>query len=128
MNLKNRPGVLYTMKDAAEPVTDQLTYDGAQDGHFIAIADTVTSVQRGDLELFLNVATSAAGSVRVELQEPNGKPIPGYSLSDCNIIIGDQIAHPVSWNGRTELSGLAGQPLRVRFELKDADVYAMQFE
>ena len=32
--------------------------------------------------LTLNVATSAAGSVRVETQDPEGRPIQGDSLAD----------------------------------------------
>ncbi|MBM3501886.1 MAG: hypothetical protein FJX74_24800 [Armatimonadetes bacterium] len=77
--------------------------------------------------LVLNVATSAAGSLRVELQNPDGLPVPGYALADCDEVFGDFLERPVSWRGQTDLAALAGQPVRVRFELRDADLYALQF-
>ncbi len=36
-------------------------------------------------ELSLNFATSAAGSVRVELQDETGRPLPGRSLADASV-------------------------------------------
>lgn len=77
-------------------------------------------------QLRMNVATSAAGSVRVEIQDASGKPIPGFTLVDSAEHVGDAIAHVVSWNGR-DLSQIAGQPVRLRFVLRDADLYAFQF-
>jgi hypothetical protein len=73
------------------------------------------------------MATSAAGSIRVELQSAGGKPIEGFSLSDCVEVIGDELARTVSWAGGTDVSRFAGQPVRLRFVLVDADLYALQF-
>lgn len=78
--------------------------------------------------LSLNVATSAAGSVRVEVQDADGKPIPGFTLADCPAIYGDDIDRTVAWKRGTDVSDLAGRPVRLRFAMSDADVYAMQFE
>jgi hypothetical protein len=78
------------------------------------------------VELKLNVSTSAAGSVLVELLQ-DGEPVPGYTMSDCDPVFGDSIAKTISWGGKSDLSSLAGQPIQVRFKLADADVYAMQF-
>lgn len=80
----------------------------------------------GAVELRLNVSTSAAGSVKVELLEA-GKPIPGLTLAECDTIFGDGIAIPVSWNGKADLSALAGKAISARLVLADADVYAIQF-
>jgi hypothetical protein len=33
----------------------------------------------------------------------------------------------VEWRGGSDLSSLAGQPIRLRFWLKDADLFALQF-
>jgi hypothetical protein len=33
----------------------------------------------------------------------------------------------VHWQGRSDLSALAGRPVRLRFVLKDADVFALRF-
>jgi len=77
--------------------------------------------------LTINYATSAAGSLRIEIQNAAGKPLPGFSLADCPEIIGDQIEHVVQWNSGPDLSKLAGQPVHLRFVMKDADLYSFRF-
>lgn len=78
--------------------------------------------------LTMNFATSAAGSVKVEIQDANGKAIPGFTLSDCEEHFGDSIERTVVWKNGTDVSSLAGKPVKLRFVLKDADVYAIRFE
>ena len=78
--------------------------------------------------LYLNYATSAAGYIKVELLDGDGVVIPGYEAENCFEIIGNQIARAVAWNGSTDLSALAGTPVRLRFAMKDADLYAVQFK
>ncbi len=77
--------------------------------------------------LRLNASTSAVGSLRVEVQDPHGKPIAGKSLEDCIEIWGDEIDRRVAWKSGPDLTSLAGRPIRLRFALKDADLYAFQF-
>ncbi len=77
--------------------------------------------------LVLNLSTSAAGSVRVELQDVHGKAVPGHSLEECPEIVGDKIEHVVSWKGGSDLAGLAGKPVKMRLALKDADVFSFRF-
>ena len=76
--------------------------------------------------LFLNMSTSAAGSIRVEIQDPSGAPLPGYALDDCWETIGDSLDHPVQWKNGYDISDLAGTALRFRFVMSDADLFAMQ--
>ena len=78
-------------------------------------------------ELVMNFATSAAGSVRVEIQAEDGKAIEGFGLRDCPEIYGDSIDEVVSWKGGSDVSRLAGKPIRLRFVLKDADLYSIRF-
>ena len=78
-------------------------------------------------ELVLNYATSAAGMMRVELLGPDGSPIPGFGIDDCDAIFGDQLARVVTWRGRSDLPKVNGAPLRLRFVMRDADVYALRF-
>lgn len=78
--------------------------------------------------LVLNYATSAAGSVKVEVQDPAGNAIPGFALADCEPLYGDEIAGAVKWTGGPDLGALAGQPVRLRFVMMDADVYSLQFQ
>lgn len=77
--------------------------------------------------LLLNFATSAAGSVRVELQDAQGRGIPGFTLSESQELIGNEIERTVAWQGGEDVSRLAGRPLRIRLALKDANVYALRF-
>ena len=78
-------------------------------------------------ELVLNAATSAAGGMYVELQDASGRPLPGYSLSDSVEWYGDEIEHVAAWKKGSDVSALAGKPVRVRFALKDADLYSIRF-
>lgn len=77
--------------------------------------------------LTLNCATSAAGTVRVELQDGDGRALAGYGLADCDEIFGDDVARAVAWGGRADVSPLAGRTVRLRVFLADADLYALQF-
>lgn len=78
-------------------------------------------------ELVMNFSTSAVGSVRVELQDVDGKPLKGYSIDECPEIWGDEISRIVNWKSGHDISKFAGQPIRLRFVLKDADLYSIRF-
>ena len=78
-------------------------------------------------ELVLNFSTSAAGSVRVEVQDAAGAPVDGYTLDQCPEIFGDTIERTVHWESGSDVGGLAGRPVRLRFELKDADLFSFRF-
>lgn len=78
--------------------------------------------------LVINFSTSAAGSVRVEIQDAEGRSVPGFTLADSAEIFGDELARAVDWKGGPDLSRLAGKPIRLRFVLKDADLYALRFQ
>ena len=79
-------------------------------------------------ELSLNVATSAAGMVRVEICEPDGSAIPGFTLADCDPIYGDSLDRRVSWHDDKSLAPLIGKPVVLRFVMREADVYSLVFE
>ncbi|MBC8356386.1 MAG: hypothetical protein H8E66_30780 [Planctomycetes bacterium] len=78
-------------------------------------------------ELILNFSTSAIGSVRVELQTTAGEAIPGFALDQCEELVGDTVSRSVQWRGEKQLHQLSGAPIRLRFVLKDADLYSFQF-
>lgn len=82
----------------------------------------------GSQQLTLNFATSAAGSVRVEIQDADGQPIPGFAQDDCVELIGDELDRVVTWQGGADISTLAGRPIRLRFMMKDADLFAFRFQ
>ena len=77
--------------------------------------------------LKLNLETSAAGSIRVEIQTPAGEPLDGYQATDCHLLFGDSLERVVEWKRGSDLSALSGVPLRLRILIKGADLYALQF-
>ena len=48
-------------------------------------------------------------------------------MADCKEIFGDAIHYQVRWKDDPALGELAGRPVRLRFVLRDADLYALQF-
>ena len=88
---------------------------------------TTRPIRFSGSRLVLNYSTSAAGSLRVEIQDAAGNPIPGYSLQDCPELFGDSVEQAVNWKRTGNLGSLSGRTVRLRFLLKDADLYSMRF-
>lgn len=107
-------------------------------------------------QLLVNYATSAAGSLRVEILDAAGQPIPGYALKDSADLFGDSVQQRVNWDNQGwdvgeswpkdidrivarldqnrrqanlgwSVKHLAGQTVRLRFVLKDADLFSFRF-
>lgn len=78
-------------------------------------------------KLVLNYATSAAGSIQVEIQDDKGSPIPGYTLADMPVLYGDELEAVARWKSGTDLHALVGKPVRLRVVMRDADLYALRF-
>ena len=83
--------------------------------------------------LVLNFAT-AAGSIRIEIQDAYGRPCPGFALEDSPLIWGDEIEHVIQWRrthpkatSERPLAHLADEPVRLRLVMKDADLYSLRF-
>lgn len=78
-------------------------------------------------QLSMNYATSAAGSLRVEIQDASGTPLPGFALDDSLEHYGDSVDQIVAWKSGSDVSALAGKPVRLRFVLADGDLYSFVF-
>lgn len=78
--------------------------------------------------LTLNFATSAAGLIRVELQDRDGRVLPSFSLVESDELFGDTLSRTVTWRDQADISHLAGQTVRLRMVLSDADLYSLKFE
>lgn len=118
MSLYHKSGDRYTLR------TDGFVsvHAGSGEGEFFT--RLLTFVGRG---LMINYSTSAAGSVRVELQNREGQPIPGYGLAESVPMTGDAIGQEVQWRSDRCLGSLAGQHVRLRFVMEDGDLYSFQF-
>jgi hypothetical protein len=77
--------------------------------------------------LTLNIDVSALGGTLVEIQDEAGKPIPGYTLDDCDRILMNDVAFVVRWKGNADVTPLAGKPVRLKIAMRSAKLYAFQF-
>lgn len=73
-------------------------------------------------EMQLNFATSALGSVLVSVCDADGNPLEGYT---SYTMFGDSVERPVEFE--KPLSALKGKRVRLKFEMKDAQLYSFAF-
>ena len=78
--------------------------------------------------LTLNSTIDPGGSIRVSLERTDGTPVNGFSAEECKPLPADSLNHTVTWKAGADLSSLKGQQVRLRFHIKQADVYAYQFQ
>jgi hypothetical protein len=64
----------------------------------------------------------------VAILDEAGSPVPGYGKADCTVFKGDAIRHVVVWGDKSDVSKLAGKPLRLRFHLQSAKLYSFVFQ
>jgi hypothetical protein len=124
---------LYKQAHYAQPTCHLLRYTLRTDGFTSVHAPyrggefLTRSFTFAGKELILNFSTGATGSVRVEIQNSEGKPFPGYALKEASELIGDDIERLVSWGAGSDLSKFAGQSIRLRVRMSDADLYSLRF-
>lgn len=79
-------------------------------------------------QLVLNIENASTGETRVEIRDEFGKPIPGFTLTDCDLIhSANEINRPVKWNGKSDVKILEGKVIQLHFPMRDTDLYAFQF-
>ena len=87
---------------------------------------TPAMVFSGD-HLELNFEGSAGGWAHVEILDAQGKPLPNFTAKDADPVTGNSTGKTVKWGGQSDLSSLAGRPIKLRFVMRDAKLYAFQF-
>jgi hypothetical protein len=88
---------------------------------------TKTLVTKGK-NLTVNYQTAAGGALRVELQDPDGRPLEGFGLADCEPLTGDEIDAVVRWKGNgVRQPSAAERPFRIRFVLEKATLYSIKW-
>lgn len=123
----------YVNQDYGQPTAHLRRYTLRPDGFASLRADygggewTSRELVFAGARLELNFATSAAGEIKVEIQDAGGAPMDGFSLGESVPVIGNELARPVRWRRGSDVSSLAGRPVRLRFVMKDADLFAMRF-
>jgi hypothetical protein len=76
----------------------------------------------------INAATHS-GEIVAELtepyyHEPEGKPIEGFAAKDFDVFRGDDLAHKLSWRGKSDLGSLKGRRVMLRMLLNRAEIYS----
>ena len=86
------------------------------------VVETVPlQIPNGGLEIN---ADASGGQVGVEVLTADGQVQPGFSMDDCVPLTTDSIRHSVQWKSATLAD--AAQPLRLRFVLNRARLYAFR--
>jgi len=89
---------------------------------------TTPPLQFGGARLELNCDGGAGGWLKVEIQDADYQPLPGYALADAVAVVGNSTCKPVTWTNRDTVDKLLGQPVRLRFVMRDMKLYAFQFK
>ena len=74
-------------------------------------------------ELWVNVKADY-GKFAVELLDEENKIIPGYAAEDCIAVAEDAVAVPIRWRDGRGVGVLRERPVRIRFILNNARLYA----
>jgi hypothetical protein len=77
--------------------------------------------------LSLNLDTSGVGEARVGILKADKSSIDGFKVSECDLMNGDYLDRKVTWKKKSDVSSLAGQPVRLQFEMRGTKLYAFQF-
>lgn len=84
-------------------------------------------IRFGGSKLEVNFSTSAAGGLRVEIQDAGGRALPGFKLADVKELVGDKISQQIAWKNNPDLGKYAGKPVRLRFSMVECDLYSFRF-
>ena len=93
--------------------------DAGSDGGTLTTKPVLFSGNR----LFVNI-DCPEGSLRVEVLDENSQPLEGFSAARCRALTADSTFSEVTWEGASDLSSLAGTPVRFRFHLNDGQLYS----
>jgi len=66
------------------------------------------------------------GWISVEVLDTRGKVHKGYERDSCNAVTGDSLRQRVTWKEREDLGALRGERIRLKFYMKDAELYSFQ--
>ena len=86
---------------------------------------TTVPISYSGARLVINAQTRPQGRIVVQIVHPDGLPIQG--LQSSNPFTGDSLREELSFPGSQNLSQWAGQPVVLRFQLKNASLYSFAF-
>ena len=56
----------------------------------------------------------------------DGRPLPGYSKKEFQLIRQDGLDLPMQWTGKNDLADQVGKKIRVRIAARNAALYALR--
>ena len=71
-------------------------------------------------------ANAKGGSLVVAALDPKGNVIEGFAAGDCTPITTDSVRHVVTWKGNPDCHLLQARPIKLRFHIKQASLYAFE--
>jgi len=75
----------------------------------------------------LNCRTTMTGCIQAEAMV-DGKVLPGRSFAECDPLTGDHLDRRMSWRGETDLGHKDEQAVELRFRLRNADLFSVEFK
>jgi hypothetical protein len=82
----------------------------------------------GGKKLFINARVNKGGYVKAALISPENTPVSQYGLADCISVTVDAVKSPVVWTNAQDILLSPGDHLRLKFELKNAQLYSFWIE
>ncbi len=73
-------------------------------------------------------ANAAGGELSASVIEQDGYHAPEYAVVRCAALDGDAISHRLTWMERADLDPLKGKKIRLKFYLRQADLFSYWFE
>ena len=102
--------------------------EAASEGRF-----TIPTIYRHGNQLRLNYRCAPGGWIQVELisktpamDQADLPPLEGFTFADCERLTGDKSDRVVSWNGKSDLSGI-GETASIRIKMFQAKLFAYKF-
>ncbi|MHC4864362.1 MAG: hypothetical protein ACYTEX_09780 [Planctomycetota bacterium] len=87
------------------------------------------NAEKGSVKVaMLGLAGKEMTGFNVALKDPPKKDVRCYSIKHCVPVTADSVRHTVTWKGSSDVGSIAGQVVRLRFELQNAKLFAFQFE
>ena len=118
--------------------------DISRDGHHLCLAtmrldgyvSLDATVREGWIEtkpiystrsrLFINGRCQNKGYIKVEVMDTWNNVWDEYGRDKCETFTGDAVSHRVKWSGHETVSEVPG-PVKLRFHLRNAELYSFQF-
>ena len=82
-------------------------------------------IPEGSSQLMVNV-DALESDLSVRIRNTSGQPLPDLGTSDK--VTGNQPRAQITWEGKSDISALAGREVQIRFRLHNANFYSFWFE